>query len=391
MDIKDREPVERRTVVMAKVQVSWEDESGVPHAAPAMLEDTSRGGACIRGGIKFHVGARLAIKRRTEFFSGIVKYCRREGEESVIGIQREHPAGANPPVLIGQNEVITTKTTRVIPEVDHGHTERDFDHEIKASRTHFDLAPPNVIQLSELQSQESFVNDERKNMETKWLHLPSRRRSEASPEVNANDSGERDSGKHADDASAKRTIPISETNAGVRSQGNLLSLDEIYRTVGIVTPREGYDVNKVAEMLNSDHIRELPPDVKRASVLMALDATGVSIDEVLKDARLRLDAMNSYESAQCKRVEEHDAMKSNETGLIRAEMERETVRYLDRIKDNLEDIALEKNRLQQWRMIKQREAERIAAAVNVFAKSPVADASSPSMTLVRALGVVGKT
>ena len=51
-----------------------------------------------------------------------------------------------------------------------------------------------------------------------------------------------------------------------------------------MTPRRGYSINKVVEMLYSDHIRGLSKEMRRASVLMALDAAGVSIEEVLRDA-----------------------------------------------------------------------------------------------------------
>ena len=58
--------------------------------------------------------------------------------------------------------------------------------------------------------------------------------------------------------------------------GELLSMEDIYRAAGIVGPRRGYSINKVVEMLRSEHIRGLSKEMKRALVLMALDAAGVS-------------------------------------------------------------------------------------------------------------------
>jgi len=37
-------------------------------------------------------------------------------------------------------------------------------------------------------------------------------------------------------------------------------------------------------MLESEHLRNLPSDVKKSSVLVALDAAGVDIKEVIQDA-----------------------------------------------------------------------------------------------------------
>jgi hypothetical protein len=47
-------------------------------------------------------------------------------------------------------------------------------------------------------------------------------------------------------------------------------------------------------MLNGDRIRDLSQDVNRASVLMALDAAGISSDELPTDATRRQNALTAY-------------------------------------------------------------------------------------------------
>ena len=74
-------------------------------------------------------------------------------------------------------------------------------------------------------------------------------------------------------------------------------MEDIYRAAGILLPRKGYSINKVVEMLNSEHIRGLSKEMKRVALLMALDAAGVAIDEVLRDAKARRDALDTYEAA----------------------------------------------------------------------------------------------
>jgi hypothetical protein len=56
------------------------------------------------------------------------------------------------------------------------------------------------------------------------------------------------------------------------TQPELLTMEDIYRVAGIVGPRKGYSINKIVEMLHSDYLRGLSKEMKRASVLMALDA-----------------------------------------------------------------------------------------------------------------------
>ena len=79
---------------------------------------------------------------------------------------------------------------------------------------------------------------------------------------------------------------------------DLPAFDEIYRAAGIKGPRLGYTIEKVIEMLQSEHIKTLPADNKRSSLLMALDAAGVQVEEVLHDATLRQHAITSHEAIQ---------------------------------------------------------------------------------------------
>jgi hypothetical protein len=158
------------------------------------------------------------------------------------------------------------------------------------------------------------------------------------------------------------------------SQSNLLSYDDIYHAAGILTPRSGYGVHKVVDMLNSDRIRELSKDIKRASVLMALDAAGTSPDDLLKDATHRQQALNSYEAGQQKQLEEFEARKVQENTKIQAELDRVTAHYADRIQQNLDEVAREKEALRNWQMAKQHESQRISEVIELCAKQP---ASAP--------------
>ena len=132
------------------------------------------------------------------------------------------------------------------------------------------------------------------------------------------------------------------------SQSNLLSYDDIYHAAGILTPRSGYGVRKVVDMLNSDRIRELSKDIQLASVLMALDAAGASPDDRLKDATHRQQALNSYEAGQQKQLEEFEERKAQENTKIRTEMDRVTTHYAERIKQNHDQVVREKQAMRNW-------------------------------------------
>jgi hypothetical protein len=173
----------------------------------------------------------------------------------------------------------------------------------------------------------------------------------------------------------------SSWNALAGAPGDLLSMEDVYRAAGILNPRMGYTVLKVADMLVSDHIRGLSDNMKRASVLMALDAAGILIEDVMCDAAQRQDAVNSYEASQRKHFEEFWARKDEENFLIRAELERATAEYLHRINRNLDEIAREKAAFAVWQSMKQREVQRISEALAVCARPASLDAPAPPTPL----------
>ncbi len=80
----------------------------------------------------------------------------------------------------------------------------------------------------------------------------------------------------ASDAASE--VPPQEVDAAPLpepvSGSSLPSFDEIYAAARIAPPSHGYSILKIAEMLQSEHIAALPPEVKKKSVLLALDAAG---------------------------------------------------------------------------------------------------------------------
>ena len=182
----------------------------------------------------------------------------------------------------------------------------------------------------------------------------------------------------------------ADANSTHQSPGDLLSMDDIYRAAGILAPRMGYSIRKVADMLASDHLRGVSDEMKRASVLMALDAAGISVDEVLRDAAMRQSAINSYESDQWEHFEEYWAAKASENSHIQSELERITAQYQERIKRNLDEIAREKVIFATWQTMKQQEAQRIGEAAGICSKPSLEETFDEPQRAPRSLVAAGK-
>lgn len=168
---------------------------------------------------------------------------------------------------------------------------------------------------------------------------------------------------------------------------NPTSFDEIYNAAEIHPPAHGFTVMKVAEMLHSEHIRNLPKDVKRSSVLVALEASGAAIQDVIEDAVKRDRALDTFERVQERSVGDLEARKTKENQEIQAEMDHIVSEHRARMQANNDEVARERERFYGWRLKKQEEEQKISDTVSYFVtENPIttggsnAAAPAPSRT-----------
>jgi hypothetical protein len=167
----------------------------------------------------------------------------------------------------------------------------------------------------------------------------------------------------------KFSAPVSNPN----------SFNEIYSAADIHAAAHGYTIVKIADMLQSEHIRNLPSEVKRSSILVALEAAGVKLEEVIEDAVRRDRALDTYERVLQKLVEELETRKTEENRRIEEEMERLLNDYRARIQANNDELAKEKERFFGWRLQKQQEEKKIADAVSHFtSENPITTGGAPA-------------
>lgn len=170
--------------------------------------------------------------------------------------------------------------------------------------------------------------------------------------------------------------PAPNFSAPVANPG---SLAEIYSAAEIQQPQHGYTILKVSEMLQSEHIRGLPAEVRRSSILVALDAAGVKLQQVIEDAVKRDRALDAYERVLEKNLTDLESRKTEENRKINAEMERLIAEYRSRIGANEDEVAREKDRFYGWRLQKQQEEKKIADAVSYFvSENPITTSSTPA-------------
>jgi hypothetical protein len=153
-----------------------------------------------------------------------------------------------------------------------------------------------------------------------------------------------------------------------------------------MNPRRGYSINKVVEMLRSPHIVGLSKEMKRAALLMALDAASISLDQLQVDAKARQEALDSYEAQQKKQIEAEWARKAEENVQIEADLVRVKAHYMARIRRNLDGVAREKSAFDTWLATKKQESESMAEAVELCVKPVVAEPAAPPVANAAAAG-----
>jgi hypothetical protein len=397
---------EPRTPVMIMVEASWKDQGGAIQCTRARIENKSSGGACIRLDRKIPVGTKLTVEGQWERFSGEARYCRQDGRDYLVGIQKDKTEWPPTTRLAGKLEA--PKEKGVLPDVEAlmgrmqergpcksvevpasnetlegvlktnrseqtfaATSERETGRELRNGERRRTVQDKRLegLERTEEQRQPSAeweAGRERKHMRRKWFDMGHKEEIQEGSNEILHHNEETPNRTPTASAPPERFAGADEAEPG--TQLELLSMEDIYRVAGIVSPRKGYSIEKIVEMLHSEHLRGLSKEMKRASVLMALDAAGVSVDEVLQDAKARQDAIDSYEAEQRKQFEAQLARKSEENVQIQAEMERVKARYTERLRRNLDGMAREKATFGNWLTMKQQEAQSMAEAVDLCLK-----------------------
>lgn len=139
--------------------------------------------------------------------------------------------------------------------------------------------------------------------------------------------------------------------------------DQIYQNAAVKPPNIPYGILKVVEMAASPYLQGMTPDAKRSALLMALEAAGAEIEDLLQDALVRQRALNDYAEKQQEKLSRFEAARAEENRGIQAELDRITAQYMARIQVNVDEVARQQDVLLAWQKRKQEESQRIADTV----------------------------
>ena len=137
------------------------------------------------------------------------------------------------------------------------------------------------------------------------------------------------------------------------------AFEQIYHSAAVKPPQLRYGILKVAEMAKSAHLAGMTPEAKRCALLMALEAAGAEIEDLLQDALVRQRALHDYEEKQQERLASFESAKLEENRAIQAELDRITDQYMARIQANVDEVACQQDAFHDWQKRKQQECNRM--------------------------------
>jgi hypothetical protein len=159
----------------------------------------------------------------------------------------------------------------------------------------------------------------------------------------------------------------------------------VYKEAGIEPPAHGYGIEKVAEMLEGKRLAPLAREVKATAVMAAIEAAGAPIRDAIQDAVLRDKALDAFEVAKERELQETRAKNQARIQELTSEMEgllKKINAEIERLKQEGETAAQAFAALQ---VRKRREEERlrdvvahfIEGADNPITTSPLRGVSPP--------------
>ncbi len=168
--------------------------------------------------------------------------------------------------------------------------------------------------------------------------------------------------EHSERISAASVANPASPASSVAPPATPDSFDHVYENAAVKPPSLSYGILKVAEMASSPRLAGMALDLKRSSIMMALDAAGAQIDRLLEDAVFRQRALNDRDEALQKSLREFEAAKSDEVAKIQTDLDAVTAQHMARVQAILDEVARQQDVLRGWQKRKHQECQRIADA-----------------------------
>lgn len=160
---------------------------------------------------------------------------------------------------------------------------------------------------------------------------------------------------------------LSDATSELSGKNPKAVFDKIYQAAGL-PPRGAnqFTIHKVERLLHSEHLSGLSDEVKQRSIMVTLESSNKSLDEVIQDAVARDKALDQYDGMLRKEVGDLEKQVKQENARIEKEIEEYLERKKAQIKQNKEKVDKARRMYEEWSSQKENEEERLFNATSVF-------------------------
>ena len=162
------------------------------------------------------------------------------------------------------------------------------------------------------------------------------------------------------EAPPPRRVARSEVPAAVADFAS------VYQEAALELPAHGYGIDKVGEMLENKRFANLPREAKATAVLVALEAAGAPIRDVIQDAVQRDRALDAFEADKARELQ--DTRQKNDARIkdLNGQLE-ELIQKINTEVQGLKQASEQATRsFEELRTRKRRDEERLHAIVSHF-------------------------
>ncbi len=140
----------------------------------------------------------------------------------------------------------------------------------------------------------------------------------------------------------------------------------VYQEAGIEVPAHGYGIDKIADMLENKRFATLAREAKATAVMVALEAAGVPVRDVIQDAVRRDKALDAFEADKERELQELKA--KNEARV--QDLNRQLEELIEKINTEVQGLKQASEAavraFAELQLRKQKEEERLHGAVAHF-------------------------
>jgi len=145
-----------------------------------------------------------------------------------------------------------------------------------------------------------------------------------------------------------------------------VTVPQVYAAAKIQDPGHGFSLDKLSRMLTDGRLAEMDEASRANAIAVVLDASGVAVEEIVKDAVARDTALDRFEDFLTEKLISLEVELDEENEALREEIRRFVERKEAEIARNARRLFEKRVELARFRRVKRAEEKRLFEVIRPF-------------------------